>query len=288
MQALILAGGRGMHLSPLTDETPQTLLYLPGGPILEYLLHHLTLLPIERTALVLQYRGDQIARYLASRETLHLIPQYAPFTLCGALASATPWVEETTLVLHGDHYFSHDLRYFVQGAAPDRPTFLVSPADHEIGEPRRAGACLLPPEAFHIASQQVNLESMAAFYKALTRAGLEPTTFPMRGWATHIDTPTDLLTVNRYLLVHWHEAMHPPHAARGYDALNYNWISPDADVESAFQGLFVTIGPHTRVRRSQLYNALLLPGITVEDVSKQDMVLAGQGSSLITFYAPKA
>lgn len=288
MQALILAGGRGMHLSPITDETPQALLYLPGGSILEYLLHHLTLLPIKQTALVLQYRGDQIARFLAARETLHLIPQYPPFTLCGALASASPWVEEATLVLHGDHYFSHDLRYFVQGADPDRPTFLVPLNDHEAGDPRRAGACLLPPDAFQVASEQLKLNSVAALYKALARAGLEPTTYPLRGWAAHIDTPGDLLTVNRYLLVHWHEAMHPPQAARGYDALNYNWISPDADVESAFQGLFVTIGPQARVRRSQLYNALLLPGITVEDVNKQDMVLAGQGSSLITFYAPKA
>ena len=112
MQSLILAGGRGMKMSPLTDEVPKALLYLPGGTILDYLLHHVTALSIRKTALVLQYRGDQIARHLGGRSDLKLIPQNPPFTRLGALASAASWVKEPTLVFHGGYYSPFLLCHF--------------------------------------------------------------------------------------------------------------------------------------------------------------------------------
>ena len=67
MQALILAGGRGMSLAPLTHDLPVPLLYLPGGTLLDYLLARLAACGIEQVALVLQYQGDQIARHVVEQ-----------------------------------------------------------------------------------------------------------------------------------------------------------------------------------------------------------------------------
>ena len=288
MQALILAGGRGMKMSPLTDEVPKALLYLPGGTILDYLLHHVTALSIRKTALVLQYRGDQIARHLGGRSDVKLIPQKQPFTQLSALASAASWVTGPTLVFNGDYYFSRNLRSSLEKADLTRPLFLVPKQKNKKYSVSEAGAYLLPPEAFQVAAEMSQQDNLFAFYSALIQKGMKPAIVPFEGWARHIATPTDLLTVNRYLLTKWHEAMHPPEAALGYDALNFNWIAPDADVDSNFNGLFVTIGPKASIRQSNLYNTLLMPGVELQGANKQNSVLAGNGSSLLHIYSPKS
>ncbi|MDQ4075317.1 MAG: sugar phosphate nucleotidyltransferase, partial [Chloroflexota bacterium] len=193
MQALILAGGRGMRLNPLTNDLPASLLYLPGGTILDYLLQHLSELPIEKTALILQYRGDQVARHLAERysEPFTLTPQYPPFTFLSALASAAPWVEGPTLVLHGNFYFSHNLHYFLEAADPSRPTFLLKPEAIDRGCIGSAGAYLLPPKAFYLAARFVEEDSLDTLREALMAEGIQPATVPLQGWAQPIHTSTD-------------------------------------------------------------------------------------------------
>ena len=294
MQALILAGGRGINMSPLTDEVPKALLYLPGGTILDYLLHHVTALSIRKTALVLQYRGDQIAHHLGGRSDLKLIPQNPPFTRLGALASAASWVKEPTLVFHGDYYFSRNLRASLEKAdysdfgGLTHPIFLVPERKNKKYSVSEAGAYLLPPEAFQVAAEMSEQDNLSAFYAALVQKGMQPRIIPFQGWARHIATPTDLLTVNRYLLTQWHEAMHPPEAGLGYDALNFNWIAPDADVDSNFNGLFVTIGPKASIQQSHLHNTLLMPGVKLQGANKRNSVLADSESSLLHIYSPKA
>jgi NDP-sugar pyrophosphorylase family protein len=276
-----------MRLAPLTDDLPTCLLYLPGATILDYLFHHLSLLPISKTTVVLQYRGDQVARHLAehhSDKAITPIPQYAPFTLLSALASAAPQIEEPTLVLHGNYFFSHDLRYFIEQADPSRPTFLLSPEDAEAGRVRHAGAYLLPPEAFYVAAQLTKEVGLDAPVAAMREEGFDPAFCSIQGWARCIRTPADLLTVNRYLLTHWHEVTYPPAAGIGYDAINFSWIAPDADIDRSVQSLFVTIAPKVTVRNSRLYNTLLLPGVRLEDGREQNAVLARHANSLLRLY----
>jgi NDP-sugar pyrophosphorylase family protein len=286
LQVLILAGGRGMRLLPLSNDLPPSLLFLPGGSILSYLLHHAAALAPERTALVLQYHGDQIARHLGgARPGLDLIPQGPPWTLLSALASAASWVEEPTLVLHGNHYFSHDLAYFVEQADPEVPSFLVPPENFARCTVAQTGAYILPPRAFALVEQAVRGDHPSALYGMLAEAKMQPQLVPLRGWAQAIHTAADLLTVNHYLLRHWHEAMHPREAGVGYDAMNLNWIAPDAKVDREVPGFFVTIGPKASVSQSYLYNTLVFPGVQVLQVKEQNVVLAGNGDSLLRLYS---
>lgn len=277
-----------MRLNPLTNELPLSLLYLPGGTVLDYLLHQLSELPIDKSAFVLQYHGDQIARHLDDRamQRYHLIPQYPPFTFLSALASAAPWVEGPTLVLHGNFYFSRNLRYFVEAADPSRPTFLTAEGDafHRSGV--QIGAYLLPPEVFYLAAQHLEGRSLRDLQQVLSQKGIVPETVPLEGWARSINTPTDLLMVNRYLLKKWHEVMHPPEAGVGYDALNFNWVSPEAKIGEQVTNLFVTIGPRASVSNSRLYNALVMPDVHLDDVREQHAILAPTSNSLLRLYVP--
>ncbi len=276
-----------MRLNPLTDALPTSLLYLPGATILDYLLYHLSVLSISKTTLVLQYRGDQIARHLAEHHSdskMTPIPQYAPFTLLSALANAAPWVTEPTLVLHGNFFFSHDFHYLLENADLSRPTFLLSPEDAAEGRVQGAGAYLLPPEAFYLAAQVTTEKGLEPFHAALKKAGLEPAYQPLQGWARCIRTPSDLLAVNRYLLTHWHEVMYPPAAGIGYDAINFSWVDPDSKIDKSVQGLFTTIGPGVTVRHGRLYNALLLPGVELDEAQEHNAVLAKNSNSLVRLY----
>lgn len=64
--ALVLAGGKGERLRPLTDDRPKPMVEVSGKPILE---HHLTWLRgqgIDRAILLTGYLGDVVRDYFAS------------------------------------------------------------------------------------------------------------------------------------------------------------------------------------------------------------------------------
>lgn len=272
-----------MGLAPLSHDMPPSLLYLPGGAIIDYLLHQAELLHPSSIAVLLQYRGDDLHRYLASYPDLTIIPQNPPFTVLSALASTTAWVREPVLVLHGDHYFADSFKFIVEKTDFTHPTFFV---DSSESDPFKVcGAYLLPPEAFVVAAEMTEIKTIQTFYKNLKLQGFAPKVVPLPFLAQHIDTADDMMKVNHFLLSRWHDVMHPPRAATGYDALNFNWIAPEAAVDPAFDGLFVTIGPRAVVKASHLYNALILPGTRVEQVNEKNVVIGGTGPTQHLLYA---
>lgn len=66
MDGIILAGGKGTRMRPLTDHTPKPLLPVRGRPILEWSL--LSLRPsIDRVLVVAKYLKEQIEDYMAAQ-----------------------------------------------------------------------------------------------------------------------------------------------------------------------------------------------------------------------------
>lgn len=62
-QAVILAGGRGERLRPLTDTRPKPIIEFHGKPFLGYLLELLRIQGFERVLLLLGYRAEAIQAY---------------------------------------------------------------------------------------------------------------------------------------------------------------------------------------------------------------------------------
>lgn len=280
-------------MRPLTDIRPKPLLYLPGGVLLDYLLAHVRLLPIQQVGLVLQYEGEQVARYLdTSTHDVTFIAQRPPMTLLGALASAADWVHEQTLVLHADTYFSAPLHYFVQPFARGQsggPTFLVDTSDSSAGRSLRlaqAGAYILPPEAFRIASAIADSDTLLALTAELAVRGIEATTMPLRGWQRNINEPPDLLAVNRRLLANWHETAHPVSANVGYDPMTFSWTARDAQVDERRLGLYVTIGEGAIIKNSRLHNCLVFPHVSLSNAEEENAILTETHHTLLRIYAP--
>ena len=59
-QAVILAGGRGERLSPLTDNIPKPMAPINGFPFLDYLIHSAIQAGIEKILILLGYKADVI------------------------------------------------------------------------------------------------------------------------------------------------------------------------------------------------------------------------------------
>lgn len=61
--AVIIAGGRGVRLAPLTDHTPKPMIPVAGRPILERLVLHLVGSGIRRILISINHLGEQIRRH---------------------------------------------------------------------------------------------------------------------------------------------------------------------------------------------------------------------------------
>src|SRR3989338_7749822 len=76
-QAVILAGGRGMRLRPLTDARPKPMIEFHGKPFLEYLVELVQAQGFERILLLLGYLPEAIQGYFDDGHRWGLRIEYA-------------------------------------------------------------------------------------------------------------------------------------------------------------------------------------------------------------------
>jgi NDP-sugar pyrophosphorylase family protein len=66
LDGIILAGGKGTRMRPLTLDTPKPLLLVQGRPILEWSLMSLHGI-VDHVLIVVKYLKEQIADYMATQ-----------------------------------------------------------------------------------------------------------------------------------------------------------------------------------------------------------------------------
>lgn len=289
LRALILAGGRGTRLRPLTDIRPKPLLYLPGGTILDYLLADLRALSIDDIGIVVNYSADKIAAHVDGASDITLIRQQPPFTLLGALTSASEWAQDTTLVIHADNYFSESLQPAIFAADAHASTFFTDTPEEPDMAQRLAntGAYILSPDVFRIADQLADADALIALTSELIARNHPVQAIPLPGWRCNINEPADLLTANRFLLSSWPEVAHPVTANAGYDPMALSWTAPDAYVNGhTHMGLYVTVGAGATIHDSTLHNVLVFPGVEINQFEEENVILAETAQSLLRVYVP--
>ena len=116
-EAMIVAGGRGTRLAPLTDATPKPLLPLVGLPFLSGLIRRLAAEGIERVLLVVGPDPSPFAVLEADAAsvgvTIESVPEPEPLDTAGGVRSALDRVSGTFLVLNGDILTDLDLAALV-------------------------------------------------------------------------------------------------------------------------------------------------------------------------------
>ncbi|MSQ29827.1 MAG: NDP-sugar synthase [Dehalococcoidia bacterium] len=106
MRAIVLAGGEGTRMRPLTRRTPKPLVPLLNRPLLEHLLLHLRDHGFDQVTLALTHRAEAIQQAFGRGERLGLVLEYAyenpPRGSGGAIAMVADGWTETFLVCNGD------------------------------------------------------------------------------------------------------------------------------------------------------------------------------------------
>jgi NDP-sugar pyrophosphorylase family protein len=119
MQALVMAGGLGSRLRPLTDEVPKPLLPIGGRPILELILLQLRQAGIDEVFISVGYKAELIRGYFADGKRLGLQVRYvdepSPLGTAGALGYIKNEVRDAILVMNGDILTKLDFRAFQNG-----------------------------------------------------------------------------------------------------------------------------------------------------------------------------
>ncbi len=139
MRAMLLAGGLGTRLRPLTDTLPKCLVPIHGQPLLGIWLEQLTRAGFESFLVNTHYRADQVREFVATspyRDQITLVHEPTLLGTAGTLMANLDFFagEDNGLLLHADNYCQANFKAFLQA--------------HE----QRPPGCLMTLMAFHTAS----------------------------------------------------------------------------------------------------------------------------------------
>lgn len=113
LKAIILVGGEGTRLRPLTYTTVKSMIQVLNRPFIEYVIRHLSSHNIGEAILALGYKPDSIMSYFGhgselSAKLIYSVEQ-TPLGTAGAVKNAGKYVDDTFFVINGDIFTDLDL-----------------------------------------------------------------------------------------------------------------------------------------------------------------------------------
>jgi len=110
--AVIMAGGMGVRLRPLTENCPKPMIQVAGRPILERVVLHLVGYGIRKIYLSINFLGDQIENHFGDGAkfgcSIEYLREEKPLGTGGPL-SLLPQLEHPVIVMNGDQITQADI-----------------------------------------------------------------------------------------------------------------------------------------------------------------------------------
>ncbi|MCC7125996.1 MAG: NDP-sugar synthase [Acidobacteria bacterium] len=230
MKAILLAGGKGTRLRPLTLHTPKPVVPIFDRVFLHYQIDLLKQVPeIDEVILSLNYQPRRIEEVFGEGEgtgvKLRYVVEPAPLGTGGAIRYAAQGVTDTIVVFNGDVMTSVDVNAvvkrhrdakarativltpvenpsaygLVETDAEGRVTrFLEKPSANEITcDTINAGIYVLEPDTFDRIPKDVNYSIERAYFPSLTERGETFVAYIDRGYWIDIGTPEKYIQVHR-------------------------------------------------------------------------------------------
>ena len=230
MDAVVLVGGEGTRLRPLTIERPKPVLPLLGRPLLEYVLERLEQAGVTRVIFGCGYLPDPIQACFGERAlglALEYVVEPRPMGTAGGIRHAARGrISDTFLALNGDVLADAPLAELValhreRGASAtialspvDDPSryglvrtagdgsvlgFLEKPAPEEIDTDLiNAGAYVLEPSVLDLIEEGRAVSIERETFPALIGAGLHA--FAQSGYWSDVGTPESYIAAHHDLL----------------------------------------------------------------------------------------
>jgi dTDP-glucose pyrophosphorylase len=138
LRAMIMAGGFGRRLRPLTDETPKAMLPVGDRPLLEQIVGRLREAGIRRVNVATHYRADVIQEHFGDGRDFGVEIRYVnegePLGTAGALGLLAA-SDEPILVVNGDILTQVDFRAMLDFHRTHRAEMTVAVRPYELRVP---------------------------------------------------------------------------------------------------------------------------------------------------------
>lgn len=270
MRAVVLVGGEGTRLRPLTLTTPKPMLPIANRPFLERQLDHLRLHGIDDVVLACGYQPDAIRAHFGGAVAYAVEPE--PLGTGGAMAFAARSFGETFLVCNGDVLTDLDITALVafhrdRGA---RMTLALQPVD----DPSRYGVVATdgggavtafiekpPPGSTSVRTINAGTYVVEPDVLELIPAG--------RAVSVEYDVFPRLVGDGLHGLAHagrWRDIGTPA----SYLAANMEWmppgglVDPAAEVDADADVAYSVVGPGCRIEaRARVRRSVVLAGAVV-------------------------
>ena len=118
MKAIILAGGRGKRLRPITDYVPKSLVSIKNIPIIEWQIKYLKKYGVDEVIICTGYKTKMIENYLDIKNTgvkIKFSIEKSPLGTGGAIKKAGKMINDKSFfVINGDVITNIDLKKLVK------------------------------------------------------------------------------------------------------------------------------------------------------------------------------
>ncbi len=116
MKAVIMCGGKGSRLRPLTENVPKPMIKVLNKPVIDIILNKVAELGIKDIYLSLGYLADEIVEYCKGSEInsdIHYCYEKSPLGTAGGVKNCINNTNDDILVLSGDNIFDIDIGGFI-------------------------------------------------------------------------------------------------------------------------------------------------------------------------------
>ena len=292
MEAIILVGGLGTRLRPLTHTIPKPLLPLANIPMVERMVRKLPNV-FDTAILAVNYGLTEMKEYFEKREIgkkIIIVPEEEPLGTGGAMRNCFDYVTGTTAVFNGDVVSSIDLNKMLEQHIKTKARGTL--ALWEVENPSRfgvvelkdgqilqfqekpekgtelsnlinAGTYLLEPDILEMIPSNQKISIERDIYPKVAGNGLYG--FPFEGYFIDSGTPESYLKANFRCIGKDGTAVHKGASIRGPSLIHEN-----AELQDCIIGPNAIIGSDVKmekcvVRRSVILSYVNSYGSVIED-----------------------
>ena len=140
LDAVLMAGGKGKRLHPLTEKTPKPLLKIGGRPIMEHNIDRLKNFGIENVFVSINYLGEQLMEYFGDGSQkgikISYIKEDKPLGTVGSIKLAeNDFKEDTILIMNSDLLTNIDFAEFYDAFISSDADMAVAATSYHVDIP---------------------------------------------------------------------------------------------------------------------------------------------------------
>lgn len=133
-QAVILAGGMGERLRPITNHIPKPMAPVNGKPFLDYLIESIRAVGIQRILLLLGYRHEVVTQHYKDDPNISFSIGAVEDLTCKRVLNAIPLLDERFMLTYGDNYWPIEFESMLKLYRRLDPVAMTCVFDNKKGE----------------------------------------------------------------------------------------------------------------------------------------------------------